>query len=114
MPTLDRLSSPSAFRAVFSTGRSYARGSVVVYVAKREESGPARAGYVVSRKVGGAVARNRAKRLLRESLRLQGGEIPEGTDLVIVARPSIAGSSYQTVAADLRAVLDAAGLGNLA
>ena len=114
MATLARLSSPTAFRSVFSTGRSYARGSVVIYVAKRSEGGPARAGYVVSRKIGSAVARNRAKRLLREALRLQGGDIPEGIDLVVVARPSIAGSPYATVARDLRAVLDAAGLGNLA
>ena len=64
MATVDRLSSPSAFRSVFATGRSYAEGSVVVYVAKRPTgAGPARAGFVVSRKVGGAVARNRAKRL---------------------------------------------------
>jgi len=82
MATVNRLSSPSAFRSVFSTGRSYAQGSVVLYVAKRSTgSGPARAGLVVSRKVGGAVARNRAKRLLREALRLEGRQLPEGLDL---------------------------------
>jgi ribonuclease P protein component len=113
MVTLARLSSPSAFRSVFTTGRSYARGAVVVYVAKRSEGGPPRAGFVVSRKIGGSVARNRAKRLLREALRIEGGDIPQGLDLVVVARPSIAGSSYQTIAGDLRSVLDAAGLGNL-
>jgi ribonuclease P protein component len=113
MTALARLSSPNAFRAVFANGRSYARGVIVVYVAKRSDGGQPRVGYVVSRKVGGAVARNRAKRLLREALRLEGGGIPEGTDLVVVARPSIAGSGYQTVAADVRSVLDAAGLGNL-
>ncbi len=100
MATVNRLSSPAAFRSVFSTGRSYARGSV----------GPARAGFVVSRKVGGAVARNRAKRLLREALRLEGKEIPEGLDVVVVARPSVAGASYRDVAGDLRTVLAAAGL----
>ena len=111
MPTVDRLSSPAAFRSVFATGRSFAEGSVVVYVAKRENAqGPARAGFVVSRKVGGAVARNRAKRLLREALRLEGKDVPEGFDLVLVARPSLATASYREVASDVRTALAAAGL----
>jgi ribonuclease P protein component len=111
MATVTRLSSPAAFRSVFTTGRSYAQGSVVMYVAKRATGGgPPRAGFVVSRKVGGAVARNRAKRLLREVLRLEGREIPEGLDLVVVARPSIAGSAYRDVVTDMRSVLAAAGL----
>lgn len=47
----------------------------------------ARLGLSVSRKVGGAVVRNRWKRLLREAFRLSQGELPRGVDLVVVPRP---------------------------
>src|SRR5262249_38264316 len=53
-----------------------------------EASRPARFGVTVSRKVGGAVVRNRVKRWIRESCRRMQDQLPAGVDLVVVARPS--------------------------
>jgi ribonuclease P protein component len=61
----------------------------VVHVFPRAEDGPARLGLSVSRKVGGAVERNRVKRLLREAFRYEGALLPPGADVVLLARRDI-------------------------
>jgi ribonuclease P protein component len=58
----------------------------VLYVFPRAEQAPPRLGLSVSRKVGGAVERNRVKRLLREAFDVEGHRLPEGMDAVVVAR----------------------------
>ena len=64
-----------------------------------------RLGLVVSKKVGGAVLRNRARRLLREAYRLHQHDLAQVVDLVLVARPSIAGKGFAEVERDFLATL---------
>jgi ribonuclease P protein component len=59
----------------------------VLYVFPRSDESTSRLGLSVSRKVGGAVERNRVKRLLREAFAVESDRLPEGTDAVVVARP---------------------------
>lgn len=81
-----RLSRSADFDRVFRHGRSHAGRELVLYVFPRGESEPPRLGLSVSRKVGGAVQRNRVKRLLREAFAVEGERLPAGTDAVVVAR----------------------------
>jgi ribonuclease P protein component len=86
-PRRTRLSRSADFDRVFRHGRSHASRELVLYVFPRgERDGQARVGLSVSRKVGGAVDRNRVKRLLREAFAAEGKRLPGGTDAVVVAR----------------------------
>jgi ribonuclease P protein component len=88
-----RLSRSADFDAVYRRGRSASSRHLVVYAFNREpaaEAAEPRVGLTVSRKVGGAVERNRVKRLLREAAARVLPELGAGVDLVIVARPGLA------------------------
>lgn len=64
-----------------------------------------RLGVVTSRKIGGAVERNRARRLMRECFRRHQHELNQPVDLVLVARNSITGRRYGEVEKDFLAAL---------
>jgi ribonuclease P protein component len=86
-PRRARLSRSADFERVFRNGRSQANREFVLHVFPRaDDPGPSRLGLSVSRKVGGAVERNRVKRLLREAFALESSRLPPGTDAVVVAR----------------------------
>jgi ribonuclease P protein component len=63
--------------------------------------GDGRLGVTVSKKVGGAVLRNRVKRWIRECYRRRRPEFPRGVDLVVVARPPAASADQATVCREL-------------
>ena len=82
-----RLSRSAEFDKVVRNGRSHAGREFVLYVFPRGGDEPPRLGLSVSRKVGGAVERNRVKRVLREAFALEAPRLPEGSDAVVIARP---------------------------
>ena len=86
-----RLSRSGEFDRVYREGSSHATRYLVLYSFPRGEADEeVRLGVSASRKVGGAVERNRAKRALRDAFWARGDQLPAGHDFVLVARPGIA------------------------
>src|SRR5882757_5730514 len=81
----EHLRRPADFQRVYDRRRSISDGWLIVYAC--ENGLPhLRLGLSVSRKYGGAVQRNRLRRLYREAFRLTRPELPAGLDLVLIPR----------------------------
>jgi ribonuclease P protein component len=107
---LTRLTRRGEFLKVASRGRKAARPGLVLQ-AMPQPSGGLRLGFTATKKIGNAVARNRAKRRLREAARLTLGVAPpKGWDLVLVARDATGARDWQKLLGDLRGALRQAGV----
>ncbi|MAE94756.1 MAG: ribonuclease P protein component [Deltaproteobacteria bacterium] len=102
----ERLRSSKDFRRVNRTGRRSSGRHFVIVSAKGREPGLTRLGLAVSRRVGNAVQRNRVKRRVRSWFRRERGNVPEGLDLVVIARRGAADRSGSEVAAELRGLVE--------
>ncbi|HJW76180.1 MAG TPA: ribonuclease P protein component [Thermoleophilia bacterium] len=92
MNARSRLSRSSDFKKVYRQGSSVASRFLVLYYFKRSSEGDGegpRMGLSVSRKLGGAVVRNRIKRLLREAFRSCHERLAQEYDYVVIARPQV-------------------------
>jgi len=86
-----RLSRSAEFERVYRHGRSTANRHLVLYSFPNPSVQRPRIGLSVSRKVGGAVERNKVKRLLREAFAEVEPTLAGGHDVVVVARPEALG-----------------------
>lgn len=103
-----RIKLPGEFARAKAQGQRCVCGCLIANVLARPEGAASRLGVVTSKKIGGAVERSRARRLMRESFRLHQHDFNRAVDLVLIARPSIAGKMFGEVERDfLRVVREA-------
>ena len=97
-----RLRSSGDFAAVRRDGRSWADGMLVL-VSRPNNLDVTRFGFVVSKRVGNAVVRNRTRRRLKEAARLSRVEC--GWDLVFIARQSASSADYRGLSGSMKKLL---------
>jgi ribonuclease P protein component len=98
------------FKRVRDEGERVVLGCLVANWRQLPAGSGSRLGVISSGKLGNAVVRNRARRLLRECFRLHQHDLRSQLELVLVARPSIAGKSFGEVEKDFLTTLRKAGL----
>lgn len=103
-----RLRNRASFSYIYRKGTSCGdRLMILTYVRSR---GSLKAGFSVSRKVGGSVRRNRVRRQMKESFRLMIPELKTGYNMVFAAKSGIYGVKTCEIAASMRALLAKAGI----
>ena len=89
-----RMQKKANYNNVFTHGRSYTSKHVVIYIFKQH---PAKYGIIASKKIGNAVKRNRAKRLLRECVRLNLYRLKKDYQMILIARGNILSAMFEEV-----------------
>lgn len=98
------------FSRVRQDGQRLVHGCMIANWRKLPAESGHRLGVVTSGKLGNAVVRNRARRLLREAFRTHQYDLTQPVDLVLVARASIVGKTFAAVEKDFLTTLRKAGL----
>ena len=107
----ERLHLQRDFKRVFKTGRRLAHPALFIYIEPRNGSPKtSRLGLVTSRKLGGAVQRNRLKRRLREIYRLHKHAFSVPLDIIFVPRPGVCALSFERLQDTALGLLEKAGV----
>lgn len=102
-PPAERLKRRAEFLRVAGKGRKTPAPGLVLQALKRDDDGPARLGFTVTKKVGNAVVRNRTKRRLRAAAHEVLKATPvAGVDLVLIGRDGTRGRRFTSLVNDLR------------
>lgn len=104
-----RISSTKEYNNIYNNGKKI-QGRYIIAFCQKNSNEYNRFGIVTSKKIGNAVARNRAKRRLRAIVNSSQHEISEGYNIVIIARYNIGNAAFENLKKDFFIIMRKAGL----
>ncbi len=106
----DRIKASREFARIKIEGQRLVSGCLIANWRRLDPLATSRLGVITPGRIGRAVDRNRARRLVREAFRLHRHTFSPAVDLVVIARPSIVGEPFEGVEKDFLTILRKAGL----
>ncbi|MCD6447203.1 MAG: ribonuclease P protein component [Candidatus Marinimicrobia bacterium] len=103
----NKLNKNELYKAVTANGTKFNSKNFIIFLLKKNNS-PTRLGITVSNKVGGAVVRNRVKRIVRQFIYDYFEKMPGNSDIVIIAKRSVSSKincNYHIIARELKNIL---------
>lgn len=107
-PKTERLLKKWEFQRVLNENKKFIGRYIILYILQNQPD--RKVGIIASKKIGKAVKRNRAKRLIRESYRLNKHLLPNNIHIVVIAKPEINGLKYKEVEEDFLEICKKAGM----
>lgn len=104
-----RINKGKDYKLIYEKGKKFSGKYVIIYV-KENNLGYNRFGFVVSKKIGNAVVRNRVKRQLRSIVNREKANLNGSSDVVIICRHNLKGYTFDLLHKDITNILKKAGL----
>ena len=99
------------FSKIYSKGKSIGDRYIVLFY-KKNNLDYSRTAFLAGKKVGNSVKRDRARRLMKESVRLLSFDLPDGYDYIFIARNTINGKAFSDVSRSVKSALKRSGILN--
>lgn len=109
LPRSSRIRQNRDYRRIYRQGKRFSNRAGLLYLVKSRRS-EVRIGFVATKKIGHAFARNRAKRLMKEVYRLHRHELSSHYEAILLASPFLTGATYQKAEKAILALWRKAGI----